>query len=77
MIMNEEDQNKNETKQSVGDKSPVNLVVCDFAPDFRSMMVGNIKRYGIKKVEAEYLEYGFDPRFVRAMIKSIMRKEGW
>lgn len=49
----------------------------DFTPEFRAKVAGVIKIYGHKFVEAELLKDGLHPSFVKGLIKSIMRKEGW
>lgn len=54
-----------------------NVIPADFSNEFRSNVFTNIKYYGVKRTETAYLEAGYHPSFVKAIIRSIMRYEGW
>ena len=56
----------------------MNLIPADFSPEFRADVVFRIKRLGGPHRTLEgMLEAGFHPSFARALVRSIMRREGW
>lgn len=54
-------------------------VICaSFSPKFRSELVNQIKsqggpNYNLKKM----IEAGFHPSFAKAIVRSIIKREGW
>lgn len=55
----------------------MNPIQAYFNLGFRIQVVGNIKSFGIGKTEQWMLDGGFHPAFVKAIIKNVIRKEGW
>ncbi len=53
-----------------------NVIFADFSPEFRHQVFTNVKYYGIKRTEAALLET-CHPSFAKAIIRSIIRKDGW
>lgn len=56
----------------------MSLIPCEFGTDFRADVVFRIKRLGgPHRTLNGMLEAGFHPSFARALVRSIMRREGW
>lgn len=55
---------------------PENVIPACFSPEFRSDIAAYIKRFGHRAAEKQ-LSGQAHPAFVRALIRSIIRKEGW
>ena len=53
-----------------------NVIFVDFSSEFRHQVFTSIKYYGIKRTESALLE-SCHPSFAKAIIRSIIRKEGW
>lgn len=54
------------------------VIYANFSPEFRAEVVNQIKRHGgpnynLKKM----IEAGFSPSFAKAIVRSIIRREGW
>lgn len=54
-----------------------NLIQAYFTQAFRLEVYKFIKQFGAVSIEKKMITDGFHPSFVKALIKSIMGKEGW
>lgn len=54
-----------------------NVIDAEFTPEYRATIVTLIKKNGIKWMEDAFAASGVHQSFARAIIKSIVRKEGW
>lgn len=55
----------------------MNIIPAAFDPTFRAQVAQQIRYYGIERVEKMLLASEFHPSFAKAIIRSIIRKEGW
>jgi hypothetical protein len=53
------------------------IIKVHFSSDTRSQVAALVKTYGTKNAELSLIHAGFHPSYVKALIKSILRKEGW
>jgi hypothetical protein len=53
------------------------LIHVDFSPDFRTRACIFVKYLGVSRATDRIISFGYHPSFVRALIRSIMGKEGW
>lgn len=57
---------------------PNNVIYANFSPEFRSELVGMIKHKGGPQFNQQVLmNIGWHPSFAKAIVRSIMRREGW
>lgn len=56
---------------------PENVIVVNLYPDFRRGVVQELKTKGKIRTEQALIESEIHPAFSKALIKSIMSKEGW
>ena len=54
-----------------------NIIQADLTSLFRETVANHLKRFGVKRTESALLSQGVHISFVRALIKSIMGREGW
>lgn len=55
----------------------MNLIEANFTSAFRSQIAQMIKQYGVQRIELAMLNDGHHVSFVKALVKSIIKKEGW
>lgn len=53
------------------------VIEVNFDPQLHQEIYQMMKQIGIPRTEKFLLDNGFDPRFVRVIIKRIMKLKGW
>lgn len=53
------------------------IIRANFSQTYRKTIAQHIKKSGLLHTEEAMIAVGTDPSFVKAICKSILRKEGW
>lgn len=53
------------------------IIHADFTPSFREIVAKHIKYHGVKRAYDSLVSTNVHPAFARAIVRSIIRKEGW
>lgn len=52
----------------------MNLIYCDFSPDFKDQIISSFQAHGIVKTRLQLIAHGYHPSFVGGLIKYLVKR---